>query len=309
MTVLTRGRRPLPQGHEGLGHLIADRADPAALRTALAGRRFDATVDLLAFDAGDVARLHDALGEGIGRHLMISSGQVYLVAAERHPPFREEDAAREPSPEPAAGTRDHGEWRYGIGKRAAEAELLARTGGRPERGVCLRLPVVQGARDRSRRLWAYLERLRDGGPILLPGGAAPVRFVWAEDVARALVTLAESAPPSPAYNLAMPDEPPLDALLERAAEHLGTRARLVSCRWDDVRAAALGPGVSPYSGPWCSRPDPARAEREWGFRGAPSDAWLPQVIAAHLAEPSPASHPGYADRAAELALAARLGAA
>ncbi len=205
-------------------------------------------------------------------------------------------------------SRAHANWEYGVGKRGAEARLREREADR--RGdLVLRLPVVQGAGDRTRRLWAYLERLRDGGPLLLPdGGHDPVRFVWAEDVARVIVLLANgAAPPGRVYNLAQPDEPALRELLARAAACLGVTPAFVDCTRADLAGAGLDEHVSPFSGPWCSRPDPSLASVELAFRGTASAEWLPEVVRAHLAEASPESHFGYAQRPRELALARRLG--
>ncbi len=307
VSVLARGTRPVPAGATAV---VADRRDPAALAAALAGRRFDAVLDLLAYDGADVAGLFAAPGLEVSRYLFVSSGQVYLVAAERRPPFREPDAALPAMPEPAPGTSDHANWVYGMGKRDAEGAARELEGRRGVRAIALRLPVVQGAGDPSRRLWAYLQRLLDGGPLLLPeGGEHPVRFVWAEDVARAVVALVEGADaPAPAYHRAPPDEPRLVELVRAAAAELGVAARIVPCSWDELAAAGLDRWVSPYSGPWCSRPDPALARRDFGFEGSPTSRWLPEVVRAHRAEADPASHPGYAHRDAERALAARLGA-
>lgn len=305
VTVLTRGRREAPPGARAC---VADRSDAAALADALRGERFDLAVDFLAYDGSDVERAL-ALPALLGaRYVLVSTGQVYLVATERHPPSREEDGDLPLMPEPPAGTRDHANWVYGRGKREAEACLRAAAAARGGRDLVLRLPVVQGANDGSRRLWAYLERLLDGGPLLLPdGGTNPARFVWAEDVARVLASLAGGLePPGRVYNLAMPDEPRLRDLLAGAAAVLGVAADFVPCTEDDLGEAGLDLYVSPYSGAWCSRPDPARATAELGFRGTPSAAWLPEVVRAHLAEARPASHPAYAGRARELALAARL---
>ncbi len=304
--VLTRGTRPLPAGVHAL---VAERADAGALNAALGGRHYDVALDLLAYDDADVERLFAVPGLRLGRYLVISSGQVYLVARERRPPFREPDAELPPMPEPPAGTRDHRNWVYGVGKRAVERSTRACSARHGVEATVLRLPVVQGAHDGSRRLWAYLQRLLDGGPLLLPaGGEHPVRFVWAEDVARAAVALAEGAPArADAYNLAMHDEPTLRALLERAAAELGVMPRFVPCTWADLDAAALAHTLSPYSGPWCSRPDPALAAAEWGFEGTPSAGWLPPVVRAHLAEAEPrVAHADYDRRPAELELAARL---
>lgn len=305
VTVLTRGARPVP---DGVDIMMADRRDERSLGSALRGRSFDLTVDLLAYDAADVARLLDAPQFEPGRYVMISTGQVYLIAAEPRPPFSEAAGLLPAMAEPEGGTRAHANWEYGVGKRAAEAELARRRAAFGLSAVALRLPVVQGARDGSRRLWAYLQRLLDGGPVLLPeGGDHPVRFVWAEDVARALVLLASGAPsPSPAYNLAMPDEPTLADLVSRIAACAGIEPVLVPCRTGQLVEAGLDHSMSPFSGPWCSRPDPALARLELGFACTPSGDWLPEVVHAHLTEPEPESHAGYARRALEIELAQRL---
>jgi nucleoside-diphosphate-sugar epimerase len=211
--------------------------------------------------------------------------------------------------EPPPGTRDHANWVYGTGKRRAEAALRRLRASHGVRATALRLPVVQGEADDSRRLWAYLERMLDGGPVLLPdGGHDPVRFVYAGDVAAALVLLAEGAPAEAAeYNLAQPDEPTLREFLGRVASAAGVEPRFVDVPAERWEAAGLDLQASPYSGRWCSRPDPARAALEWGFRARTSAEYLPEVVAAHLAEPRGPSHPGYAQRAAELELARQIG--
>lgn len=312
VTALTRGGRERAR-HERLAHLTADRRDAASLERALGGTRFDLTADFLAYDAADIERLLAVPGFEPGRLAMISTGQVYLVTADPRPPFREEDADRPLLPEPAPGTRDHDEWAYGMGKRAAEAALL--DGGR-RRGLptlALRVPVIQGEEDGrdSRRLWAWLERLRDGGPVLLPeGGAQRVRFLYATDAAEALLALAAAPrwPGEPALNLAQPDEPTLRDFLEQVATLAGVAPRFVPVPAADLRAAGLADTCAPYWGRWCSRPDPARAVAALGIRPRSTAVYLPDVVRAHLEHPPERSHPGYARREEELALAARLAA-
>lgn len=305
VTLVTRGQRG---DVEGVRAVRADRADARALAGALRGERFDLAVDFLAYGAADVATALELPDTRLGRYVLVSSGQVYLIATERRPPSREADGVLPLMPEPAPGTRDHANWVYGVGKREAEAALSARSRSRGGRDLVLRLPVVQGARDRTRRLWAYLERLLDGGPLLLPdGGRHPVRFVWAEDVARALAGIAAGASPQgQVYNLAQPDEPSLRDLVGHMAQCLGVGANVVDCTFADLADAGLDGQVSPFSGAWCSRPDPSLAAAELGFRGTPSAEWLPLVVKAHLEESVRESHSGYAGRTKERALADRL---
>lgn len=295
VTVLSRRAATLP----GVESLVADRSEADALAAVLGGRRFDLTVDLLAYTAEDVERLA-ALPMVPGRLVMISTGQVYLVAAERSPPFVEADSARPAMPEPTPDTRDHANWVYGMGKRAAEAAAARCFAD----ATVVRLPVVQGAQDGTRRLWAYVQRLLDGGPVLLPDAHTPVRHVWNEDVGRLMVRFAEGARgPSSVYNLAMPDEPTLEAFIRRVAAHLGVTPRLVPCDPAAMVAAGVDLWCSPYSGAWCSRPDPSRVQAELGFVPTPSEGWLGPVIAGHLSEAEPAPHFSYEQRAAEIAFA------
>lgn len=274
----------------------------------LADERFDFTVDFLAYNRADVEGLI-RIGLEPGRIVAISSGQVYLVTESPRPPFREEDA-NAPLMERPGGGRDLDEWIYGVEKRAMET-ALRRFGERGIPALALRLPVIQGERDGqgSKRLWAWLQRMRDGGPVLLPeNGAQRVRFLHAGDAARALVALATMShwPEERELNLAQPDEPTLREFLERVAALAGLEPRFVPVSAAALREAGLADTCAPYWGRWCSRPDPARAFERLRLRTRRTDEYLPAVVRAHLEHPPARSHPGYARRAEELALAARL---
>ncbi|HNT96892.1 MAG TPA: NAD-dependent epimerase/dehydratase family protein [Elusimicrobiales bacterium] len=306
VSVVSRGSRPLPP-HPRLTPLAADRRDAASLSAALSGEKFDFTCDFLAYDGDDVSRLFAVPGFSPGRFAMISSGQVYLVTEGRTPPFREGDSEAPLMPAPPEGTRDRREWDYGMGKRAAEATLRLEASALGFPALALRLPVVQGEIDGSSRLWAWLERMKDGGPVLLPdGGAQPVRFVYASDAAAALLRLAEMKdwPALPALNLSQPADIPLKEFLRLAADLAGLRPRFVPVAGEALAAAGLADACAPYWGRWCSRLDPSAAFA-LGFAARGPREYMPSVVRAHLDAP-PRSHPGYAGRAEELALAARL---
>jgi nucleoside-diphosphate-sugar epimerase len=308
VAVLARGRRDLPAGAD---LLEADRSDPASLAAALEGRHFDLTVDFLVFDAEDLERLLLVPHASLGRYVMISTGQVYLIASGATPPFREDDAERDLIPEPEPDSYEHASWSYGVGKRRAERVLLSLRGTHGMRATALRLPIVQGEGDGSLRLWAWLERMLDGGPILLPeGGVRPVRHVWAGDVARAVVWLAGPEPPRHVfYNLAQPDIVPLRKFLERVAAIAGLEPRVVDVEWDELKAAGFDEDVAPYAGRWASMPEPARAASEWGLLGTRLEDYLPGVVRWHLEHRPSHSHEGYAQRPRELEFAATRGAA
>ena len=193
---------------------------------------------------------------------------------------------------------------------ASEAALNEARERRGLEAVVLRLPVIWGEGDTSLRTWAYLERMRDGGPILLPdGGEQAVRFLWVEDIARAMLRVLERWPlPSPVYHLAQPDIVPLREVLERLATAAGRQPEFVFVTGETLARAGLGPGPEglPFFGPWVSVLDPGLAQTEWGFEATPLDGYLASVVRAHLDRPPAASHPGYARRGTEIALARSL---
>jgi nucleoside-diphosphate-sugar epimerase len=297
VTVLSRGSRGPATGAESL---VADRRDERALATVLEGRRFDRTVDLAAYEGSDVERLLRVPEASLGRYTLISTGQVYLVTRCPRPPYREEDSRY---------TYDHANWQYGIGKRRAERTLLSLASTHGMRVVILRLPIVVGEEDASLRLWAYLERMLDRGPILLPdGGRRPVRFLDAADFARVVVRLVEGPmPPGNIYNLAQPEAVPLRAMLEQIAAVAGERPRFLEASWEDLEREGLERAFSPFAGPWASHLDPSRARAELGFAGTPVEEYLPRVTRWTLEHRPERSHPGYAQRSLELAIAGRLG--
>lgn len=306
VTVLARGERGAVNGAR---MLIADRREAAAVAAALAGARFDLAIDFLVFVAPDLAWLAAIPTRTFDRLVMISTGQVYLVTEGATPPFREDAAAGPVMAEPAAGTRDHANWAYGVGKRRAEAALLALREVRGLGSVALRLPIVQGEADGSLRLWAYLERMLDGGPLVLPdGGRQSIRFVYAGDLAPVLVRLADpSLTPAMAYNLAQPEVVPLRAFLDRVARAAGIAPRFVEASWDRCREAGLDENFSPYAGRWSSVLDPGRAISDLSYVATSVDDYLPRVVRWHLEHRPATSDRGYTQRARELELARRLG--
>jgi len=308
VTVLSRGN---VAPYEGVETLIADRRDADALSRVLEGRTFDFTVDFLVYDTIDIETLLLVPYAALGRYVMISTGQVYLVTEGTQPPYRELDMDGSLMAEPPVDSPEHPSWVYGVGKRRAERTLLGLRGSHGMRSVALRLPIVQGEGDGTLRLWAYLERMLDGGPLVLPdGGTRLTRHVDVADVAATLVRLAESeAPRSGAYNLAQPDVIPVRELLERIAAAAGVTPRFVDASWDEIFGAGLDRSFSPYAGPWSSILDPSRAAAEWGFLGTRPADYVPRIVRWHLEHRPTESHFGYAQRERELELAARLGAA
>ena len=303
VTLLNRGTHPDPFGAR-VTRLRADRTQPEFF-TALAGRSFDGAVDFAAYRGADAEGVVKALDGCVGHYVLISTGQVYLVRTEPPVPAQEEDYDGPLMAEPPAGHRDRSDWEYGMGKRACEDVLAAAWASRGFPSTRLRIPIVNGERDQSRRLESYLWRILDGGPLLVPDGDRRLRQVYSGAVVAALMrVLRDRATFGKAYNLCQEETPTLADLIVMLAELVGARARLAAVPASEMESAGLDPiAASPFSTRWKSFLDPARAQSELGFVHPPPRVYLDKVVASLLAAWPDAPPAGYAQRPRELELA------
>jgi len=304
VTLLNRGHLSDPFGNR-VERLTADRTTEA-FDSAIKGRTFDATVDFAAFHGEDVRRLERSLGRGAGHYVLISTGQVYLVCPDAPRPSREGDFDRTVIPEPTRESPDWAEWEYGVGKRDCEtAVVLAERQGTLQ-GTRLRLPIVNGEGDSSRRLESYLWRLLDGGPILLPRGVGgDCRHVYADDVTRAIVALlGRKETIGKAYNLSQDTSVPLKSLVEMLGAQMGSASVVVEMDPERLRSQGLEPRrISPFSQTWMSSLDPSKAQTELGFRPTAFSEYSRSLVTSFLAHLPSAPPENFRTRELELQLA------
>ena len=286
---IAAGRTPRPYG-TFTSYLAFDRRDHDQLAGALRAARPDVVLDLAAYQPADVRAVLAAFaGE---RYVFVSTG-VYPDLHGR--PAREEDFA------PLEGEVPAGRLDYLEGKRWCET-VLARSAG--VAWAVVRPPAIMGADDHTLRVAAYLQRLEDGGPLLVPEESfeRQAGLAWVRDVGFACALACDldrdvTGPRNVAF-----EGVSLGDLLEQTGRALGRPPRLVP-----VPFAELPDGASPYG------PNPRRSAgydltriRELGFEPSALADALPETLAWYLARRP--SHPGYAGRARELELAAAHGA-
>jgi nucleoside-diphosphate-sugar epimerase len=165
----------------------------------------------------------------------------------------------------------------------------------------IRPPAVFGPADHTLRIAAYIQRVEDGGPLLVPVESyeRQAGLAWVKDIgyACALACDMKKDLTRKAYNAAF-EGLSLKNLVEGIARALGKAARLYP-----VPFAELPDGASPYG------PDPRRSagyvldrsRSELGFEPSELEDALAETLAWYrVAHPS---HPGYANRAEELEIA------
>lgn len=303
ITILNRGmtRDELPDEIE---RLRADRTDPQQLQQALQGRSFDVVVDNALYNGREAETIVELLDGKVGQYLFVSSGQVYLVREGAERPYREEDYAGRVMPPPKPTTYSYEEWTYGIEKRQAEDVLSAAWEKNGFPYTSLRLPMVNGERDHFNRLYNYLLRIQDGGPILVPTTPNfPLRHVYAGDVTEAMMTLIETGlGKGRAYNISQEETVTLDEFLALLGDAVGNTPNIVRVKRDLLEANGFLPDCSPFSERWMSELDNQRSKAELGLEYTPLRSYL-QTIADYYETHKPPQPVSYRRRHAEKMLA------
>ena len=165
----------------GALHLLADRDGDLAV---LADSSWDATIDVCAYLPGQVAAIHEALGERGGHHVFVSTVSVY---ADTPAPGADEDSPL--LPEASADTQQVTGETYGPLKVACERVARERWGD----GLTIIRPTyVVGPRDMTARFPWWVLRAARGGRMILPGPAdAPMQCIDARDMGAWTIRLVE----------------------------------------------------------------------------------------------------------------------
>ncbi|MEO8743719.1 MAG: NAD-dependent epimerase/dehydratase family protein [Candidatus Dormiibacterota bacterium] len=283
---IAAGRKERPYG-TFTSYVTCDRTDEEDLRRTLTQVEPDVLLDLACYQPGEVQAV--ARHFKGARYVFVSTG-VYPNLEGR--PAREEDFVPLDGEPPA-------QLDYLEGKRWCET-ILSRTTDLP--WTVVRPPAVFGPADHTLRIAAYIQRVEDGGPLLVPVESfeRQAGLSWVKDIgfACALACDLRKEAMHKAYNAAF-DGVSLRDLIEGIARAMGREPRL-----HPMAFAELPDGASPYG------PDPRRsagyvldrARSELGFEPSALEDALAETLAWYrVAHPS---HPGYANRARELEIAA-----
>jgi nucleoside-diphosphate-sugar epimerase len=303
VTVFNRGKTPdeLPGD---VHRLHGDRSDPASLTQTLAGKSFDAVIDMALYNEVDAKAITEILNGNVGHYLFISTGQVYLVREETLRPFAEEAFEKPILQAPISGTRDYEEWLYGVQKSQAESVLIQAWESRGFPFTTLRLPMVNSERDHFGRVYGYVLRLRDGGPILLPSGKhLSLRHIYVADVVQAIVRVIESGSgKGRAYNISQDETLTIDEFIATLARMVGVEAQPVRIPATVLEELDLIPDCSPFSDPWMSELDNQRSKRDLGMQYTPPSVYLERMVDYFASHQIPTPD-GYRRRSEEIRLA------
>ena len=160
--------------------LVGDRNDDLA---ALEGRRWDAVIDNSGYTPQQVQLSVDLLKDQCDQYLFTSTRAVYTDYTQA---VMDEDAPVGPADLPES------EW-SGYGPNKVLAERIVQ-GGFGSRTLITRPPVIVGPGDRSDRFTYWVDRIDDGGDILVQGDPTdPIQFVDVRDLSEFYIHLLENS--------------------------------------------------------------------------------------------------------------------
>jgi nucleoside-diphosphate-sugar epimerase len=221
VTIFTRGVHAVPAGVDAR---VGDRAGDLS---ALEHGEWDAVIDTSGFEAANVRRLAELLGDRIGHYVFVASVNVY--------PAWPEQLVDESSPVWESGDD------YGAQKALSEQALEETL---PGRVATVRAGLICGPHDNVFRLPWWVRRIAQGGRVPAPGDPdRRLQLVDARDLAVFMLALADARVAGAFNGTAPPNQQTMGEVLDAAVAATGSGAELVWVPDERLQAIEVEPWV------------------------------------------------------------------
>jgi nucleoside-diphosphate-sugar epimerase len=234
VTLLNRGRSTTRPPIDGTKTLIADAADPAAMRAAIGAREFDVVVNFHVFDAERAAHDIELFSGRTGQYVFISTAAGYQKPVQRIP-ITESTPLRNPF-SPYAQNKIASELAFGAAYRASGFPV---TIVRPSHTYDPTLIPLDGG-------WTVIDRMRRGRKTVIHGdGTSMWTLTHQEDFGRAFTGLLGN-PQTVGDSVHITSDEALtwDAIAQDLARAAGADADIVH-----VASAQVVREIPPWEGP------------------------------------------------------------
>lgn len=190
VSILNRGKsKNIFENDKRIKIFYGDRNDKGILRGITSAKKYDAVYDMIAYEPADSINAFEAFKGIIGRFIHCSTVSVYMISNEVQCPITEDKYNGEIMPYFA---RNPFGMDYGIKKRECENYLWNVHDEKLFPVTTIRPPYVCGPGDPAKRDFFWIERIMDGGPLLVPcSGHFATQTVFVDDLARAFADLLE----------------------------------------------------------------------------------------------------------------------
>ena len=277
VTLFNRGEHGNPFADDSrVAHVRGDRTDEPAIRAAAAEVDPDLVVDCVAYHPEEVRVATDAFADA-GAYVYVSSGSAY---AGPEVPYREDDPLHPCDDEQAD---DDSMETYGPRKAEGDRAVFeaAEAGAS---AFSVRPFLVYGPHDYTGRFDYWISRVLNGGPVVVPGdGGSLLHRVYVEDVASAILTVAEEGEPGEAYNVADRRLMSLEDSLDRIADAAGVDLDVVHASERELASAGISPEEFPLYTPAPFVADTAKLAA-LGWESTPLDEAVSRTVGAFREE-------------------------
>ncbi|MDO8551041.1 MAG: NAD-dependent epimerase/dehydratase family protein [Ignavibacteria bacterium] len=286
--VYTRGKsKKKIRGNPNLIYETGNRENEKRLSELLSKHKFDVVYDMIAYLPEESELMVKIFKGKIVRFIHCSTISVYMVSDDIQCPVTEDQDKRklmEYYPRNPFGMD------YGINKRKCENVLWNAHNDKNFPVTCLRPTFVSGPEDPSKRDYFWIERIKDGKPLLVPGtGEFRFQQVFVKDAAKAFcdlldydVTIGESS------NVAAEEIFTLNEYLKAIGELMDNSSKLVHIEQNifDKLEISYYPGTDVF--PFNTRRDAffslEKIKKHINYKTTPFKEWMEKTISWYLNE-------------------------
>jgi len=258
VTVATRGLTKVEFAGE-VQQVLLDRTDEASLREVAQSGPWDIVYDNICYSPNEALAAVRAFEGHVGRYVVTSSASVYdfldhtLVEADFDPYHYELKM----------GNRDH--FDYAEGKRLVEAVFMQKA---EFPVVAMRIPIVLGPDDYTRRLHFHIEHVQQGLSMGIPNPEAAISFITSGEVASFMKWLGNSPITGP-VNGSSDGSVTIGQIIKMIEQATGREAQIMP-ETEEIH-------MSPFGIPTSWTMDTAKAQVA-GYSFLPVQEWLPELI-------------------------------
>ena len=287
--------------------LKADRAKESEFRNAVGKETFDVVYDMIAYDPRESELAARMFKGRVGRFVHCSTVSVYMVSVDVACPITED---QDHAPLMEYFPRNPFGMDYGINKRGCEDVLWCEHDPKTFPVSMLRPPYVCGPGDPSKRDFFWIERILDGGPILVPGsGDHAFQNVYVEDVASAFAALTDhDGSVGQAFNVAGDDVMSLNEYLRFLTGLMNRTPEIIHVEQDVFDGLPLSSSnqgdVFPFNTRRTAIFSLEKIKSAIGFKPTSFSRWMPRTIQ-WFSRKSAGHSNGYEKRPAEISFAIR----
>ena len=237
---------------------------------------WDIIIDNICYSPGEAEIAVKVFSGRVGQYIFTSSASIYSVLDGASSPYRELHSAMFKE---KTSLREKDRYQYAFNKLDAEKVFLNAFKEAKFPVSIIRFPIVIGPNDTSLRAFSYWIRLTDDKPLLLPGAASSMRYIYSKDAARAFETLISAKnTEGEIYNFGDNQTISLEDFVKLSANIMTKKADIIYPEFDWLKENNFNFESSPFSTPVDFNNDIAKVQKLFNWQSTDINIWLKETI-------------------------------